>query len=54
MKGALPAATLSLAMQTDTTTEGLKEALGLMYIRVIDHVVMESDGCKPFAEMGFL
>jgi|TARA_R110001583_G_scaffold195538_1_gene375661 DNA repair protein RadC len=35
-------------------TERLKEALGLMDIRVIDHVVVGSDGCKSFAEKGYL
>jgi len=35
-------------------TERLKEALGLMDIRVIDHVVVGSDECKSFAEMGYL
>lgn len=35
-------------------TERLKEALGLMDIRVIDHVVVGSDGCRSFAEMGYL
>lgn len=35
-------------------TERLKEALGLMDIRVIDHVIVGSDGCKSFAEMGYL
>lgn len=34
-------------------TERLKEALGLMDIRVIDHVVVGSDGCKSLAEMGY-
>ncbi|MCP1318687.1 DNA repair protein RadC [Vreelandella lionensis] len=35
-------------------TERLKAAQGLMDIRVIDHVVVGSDGCKSFAEMGYL
>ncbi|MEG3081950.1 DNA repair protein RadC [Halomonas sp. 5021] len=35
-------------------TQQLKEALGLMDIRVIDHVVVGSEGCKSFAEMGYL
>lgn len=35
-------------------TDRLKEALGLMDIRVIDHVVVGIDGCKSFAEMGYL
>ncbi|WP_425348097.1 JAB domain-containing protein [Vreelandella aquamarina] len=35
-------------------TERLKEALGLMDIRVIDHVVVGSDGCRSFAEMGYV
>lgn len=34
--------------------EGLKEALGLMDIRVIDHAVMVSDGCKSYDEIGYL
>ena len=32
----------------------LKEALGLMDIRVIVHVVVGSDGCKSFTERGYL
>jgi DNA repair protein RadC len=28
--------------------------LGLMDIKVIDHVVVGSDGCRSFAEMGYL
>jgi DNA repair protein RadC len=35
-------------------TERLKEALGLMDIKVIDHVVVGSDKCVSFAEMGYL
>ncbi len=35
-------------------TERLKEAFDLMDIRVIDHVVVGSNGCKSFAEMGYL
>jgi len=35
-------------------TERLKEALGLMDIRVIDHVVVGSEGCVSFAEMRYL
>ncbi|UXZ53970.1 DNA repair protein RadC [Halomonas sp. 7T] len=35
-------------------TERLKEVLGLMDIKVIDHVVVGSDGCQSFAEMGYL
>ncbi|MGP9535928.1 MULTISPECIES: JAB domain-containing protein, partial [unclassified Halomonas] len=35
-------------------TERLKEALGLMDIRVIDHVLVGSDGCTSFAEKGYL
>jgi len=35
-------------------TERLKEVLGLMDIRVIDHVVVGSDGYRSFAEMGYL
>tara|TARA_R110002012_G_scaffold178236_2_gene343249 strand:+ start:8066 stop:8371 length:306 start_codon:yes stop_codon:yes gene_type:complete len=35
-------------------SERLKEVLGLMDIRVIDHVVVRSDGCRSFAEMGYL
>ena len=35
-------------------TERLKKALGLMDIRVIDHMVVGSDGCRSFAEMGYL
>ncbi|MGO2147962.1 JAB domain-containing protein [Halomonas sp.] len=34
--------------------ERLKEAPGLMDIKVIDHVVVGSDGCKSFAKMGYL
>ncbi|MEQ5858438.1 DNA repair protein RadC [Halomonas litopenaei] len=35
-------------------TQRLKEALGMMEIRVIDHIVVGSDGCASFAELGFL
>jgi DNA repair protein RadC len=35
-------------------TERLKEALELMDIKVIDHVVVGSDGCQSFVEMGYL
>ncbi len=35
-------------------TQRLKEALGLMDIRVIDHVVVGSEGCMSFAEKGYL
>ncbi|WP_148255406.1 JAB domain-containing protein [Aidingimonas lacisalsi] len=36
------------------TTQQLKEALGLMDIQVIDHVVVGSEGCTSFAEMRYL
>ncbi|MBB3189200.1 RadC family protein [Halomonas cerina] len=35
-------------------TERLKEALGLMEIRVIDHIVVGSEGCTSFAELGYI
>lgn len=35
-------------------TQRLKEALGVMDIRVIDHVVVGSEGCTSFAELGYL
>lgn len=35
-------------------TQRLKEALGMMEIRVIDHVVVGSEGCISLAEMGRL
>lgn len=35
-------------------TQRLKEALGLVDIRVIDHVVVASEGCVSFAELGYL
>ncbi|XKH61890.1 DNA repair protein RadC (plasmid) [Halomonas sediminis] len=35
-------------------TQRLTEALGLMEIRVIDHVVVGSEGHVSFAEMGYL
>ncbi|MCH4565051.1 DNA repair protein RadC [Halomonas sp. EGI 63088] len=35
-------------------TQRLKEALGLFDIRVIDHIVVGSEGCKSFAELGYL
>ncbi|MFC2993211.1 RadC family protein [Halomonas tibetensis] len=35
-------------------TQRLKEALGLVEIRVIDHIVVGSEGCVSFAERGYL
>ncbi|MDR5907134.1 RadC family protein [Franzmannia qiaohouensis] len=35
-------------------TQRLKEALGMMEIRVIDHIVVGSEGCVSFAERGYL
>lgn len=35
-------------------TQRLKEALALVEIRVIDHVVVGSEGCVSFAERGLL
>ncbi|RUR32754.1 hypothetical protein ELY33_05075 [Vreelandella andesensis] len=35
-------------------TQHLKGALGLMKIRVIDHVVVSSEGCISFAKLGIL
>ncbi|WP_425356736.1 JAB domain-containing protein [Vreelandella populi] len=35
-------------------TQRLKEALGLVEIRVIDHIVVGSEGCESFAERGYL
>lgn len=35
-------------------TQRLKEALGLVEIRVIDHIVVGSEGLESFAERGYL
>lgn len=35
-------------------TQRLKEALSLMEIRVIDHIVVGSEVCESFAELGYL
>ncbi|WP_163558810.1 DNA repair protein RadC [Halomonas sp. NO4] len=35
-------------------TQRLQEALGLMEIRVIDHIVVGREGCESFAERGYL
>ncbi|QOR40627.1 DNA repair protein RadC [Billgrantia diversa] len=35
-------------------TQRLKEALGLVEIRVIDHILVGSEGCESFAERGYL
>ncbi|MCD6009263.1 RadC family protein [Halomonas sp. IOP_31] len=35
-------------------TQRLKEALGLVEIRVIDHIVVGSEGCGSFEELGYL
>ncbi|MBY6207473.1 MULTISPECIES: JAB domain-containing protein [Halomonas] len=35
-------------------TQHLKEALGLVDVKVIDHIVVGSEGCESFAERGFL
>ncbi|MBD3897915.1 DNA repair protein RadC [Halomonas sp. ML-15] len=35
-------------------TQRLKEALGLVEIRVNDHIVVGSEGCESFAERGYL
>ncbi|MEA3250600.1 MAG: DNA repair protein RadC [Pseudomonadota bacterium] len=35
-------------------TQRLQEALGLMEIRVIDHIVVGSEGCESLAERGWL
>ncbi|WP_136248429.1 RadC family protein [Halomonas borealis] len=35
-------------------TQRLKEALGLVEIRIIDHIVVGSEGCRSFAELGYL
>ncbi|RAH37789.1 DNA repair protein RadC [Halomonas sp. SL1] len=35
-------------------TQRLQEALGLIDVRVIDHVVVAHDGCISFAERGWL
>nr|WP_299379732.1 DNA repair protein RadC [uncultured Halomonas sp.] len=35
-------------------TQRLKEALGLVEIRIIDHIVVGSEGCSSFAELGHL
>ncbi len=35
-------------------TQRLKDALGLVEIRVIDHIVVGSEGCASFAELGYL
>lgn len=35
-------------------TQRLTEALGLVEIRVIDHIVVGTEGCSSFAELGYL
>ena len=35
-------------------TERPKETLGLMNVRVIDHITVGSEGCASFAELGYL
>ncbi|WP_304526531.1 DNA repair protein RadC [Halomonas sp. I5-271120] len=35
-------------------TQRLKEALDLVEIRMIDHIVVGSEGCNSFAELGYL
>jgi len=35
-------------------TQRLKEALGLVEVRVIDHIVVGSEGCSSFAECRYL
>ena len=35
-------------------TQRLKDALGLVEVRVIDHIVVGSEGCESFAEKGYL
>ena len=35
-------------------TQHLKEALGLVDVRVIDHIVVGSEGCSSFAECRYL
>lgn len=35
-------------------TQRLKEALGLVEIRLIDHIVVGSEGCESLAERGYL
>ncbi len=35
-------------------TQRLIEALGLVEIRVIDHIVVGSEGCTSFAELGYI
>lgn len=35
-------------------TQQLMHALGLVEIRVIDHIVVGSEGCQSFAERGYL
>jgi DNA repair protein RadC len=32
----------------------LKEALGLVDVLIIDHIVVGSEGCESFAELGYL
>ena len=35
-------------------TQRLTEALGLVEIRIIDHIVVGTEGCSSFAELGYL
>ncbi|USZ51082.1 DNA repair protein RadC [Halomonas sp. DN3] len=35
-------------------THRLTEALGLVEIRIIDHIVVGTEGCSSFAELGYL
>ena len=35
-------------------THRLKEALGLVEVRVIDHIVVGSEGCRSLAELGYM
>lgn len=35
-------------------TQRLKETLALVDVRVIDHIVVGSEGCESFAERGYL
>lgn len=35
-------------------THKLKEALGLVSVRILDHIVVGTEGCVPLAELGYL
>ncbi|WP_455026569.1 JAB domain-containing protein [Halomonas jincaotanensis] len=43
-----------MAAETECNTQRLKEALGLVDIRAIAHIVVGGEGCTSFAELGYL